>query len=109
MNMDIIHGEEDMLPRVSSVKAEPDYTLIITFKNGERKKYDAKPLLNVPMYRNLAKVFCQQELNMGQLFGRAIWTSVLTLCILKASKYDNNALDKNEIMYRFARHSTAQH
>ena len=63
--MDIIHGEEDMLPRVSSVKAEPDYTLIITFKNGERKKYDAKPLLNVPMYRNLAKVFLSARVECG--------------------------------------------
>ena len=69
MNMDIIHGEEDVLPRVSSVKVEPDYTLIITFKNGERKKYDAKQLLNVPMYRNLAKVFLSARVE----FGAVVW------------------------------------
>ena len=58
-----------MLPRVSSVKVEPDYTLIITFKNGERKKYDAKQLLNVPMYRNLAKVFLSARVE----FGAVVW------------------------------------
>ena len=68
--MDIIHGEEDMLPRVSSVKAESDYTLIITFKNGERKKYDAKPLLNLPMYKNLAKVFSSARVE----FGTVVWS-----------------------------------
>ena len=55
--MDIIHGTEKMLPRVLCVETTEDYNIIVTFRNGERRIYYTKPLLNVPMYKNLAKVF----------------------------------------------------
>ena len=48
---------EELLPRAQSVETGPDYSLIVTFRNGERKKYDARPMLDVPMYKNLRKVF----------------------------------------------------
>ena len=67
--MEIIHGNEEMLPRVSSVEALPDYSLILTFRNGERKKYNAKPLLDVPMYKNLAKVFSLAKAE----YGTVVW------------------------------------
>lgn len=49
--------EEEMSPMAEAVEARPDYRLIVTFTNGERKEYDARPMLNVPMYKNLRKVF----------------------------------------------------
>lgn len=63
--MEIIHGKEAMFPRVSFVEAAEDYNLVITFKNGERRKYDAKPLLNVPMYKKLPKVFTSARVECG--------------------------------------------
>jgi len=63
--MDIIHGTEKMLPRVLCVETTEDYNIIVTFRNGERRIYDTKPLLNVPMYKNLAKVFHSARVEYG--------------------------------------------
>ena len=65
----MIHGKEEMLPRVSSVEARPDYSLVLTFRNGERRLYDAKSLLKLPMYKNLAKVFMLARIE----YGTVIW------------------------------------
>ena len=54
-----------MLPRVAEVEVIKDYSLIISFKNGERKKYDAKPLFKLPIYKNLAKVFSLAKVENG--------------------------------------------
>lgn len=51
---------------VKSVKAKSDYTLEIFFEDGEKKVYDARPLLQKPLYKKLndvnyflrARVFC---------------------------------------------------
>ena len=67
--MDIIHGTEEMLPRVLSVETTEDFCLIITFKNGERRKYDAKPLLSLPMYNYLEKVFSFARVE----YGTVVW------------------------------------
>lgn len=63
--MNRLSGNDELLPRVRHVETCPDYQLIITFNNGERKIYDAKPLLNVPMYRNLVKVFSSARVEWG--------------------------------------------
>jgi len=67
--VEIIHGEEEMLPRVSGVETDSDYNLVVTFRNGERKIYDAKPLLQLPMYKNLAKVFRSARVE----YGTVVW------------------------------------
>lgn len=38
---------------VKDVEAQKDYTLIITFHSGEKKIYNAYPLLNKPIYAPL--------------------------------------------------------
>jgi len=38
---------------VKNVKAQKDYTLIITFENGEQRIYNAQPLLKEQMYEAL--------------------------------------------------------
>lgn len=38
---------------VKAVQPQEDYTLILTFINGERKIYDARPLLEKPLFAPL--------------------------------------------------------
>lgn len=61
----IIHGKEEMLPRVLSVETCEDYSLVITFRNGEKKLYDVKPLMKLPAYKNLAKIFSSARVEYG--------------------------------------------
>ena len=42
-----------MNPYPIAVKPLEDYRLLITFQNNERKIFDAKPLLEQPMYKKL--------------------------------------------------------
>lgn len=39
--------------RVSSVMAEPDFHLALTFSNGEHRRFDMRPYLHLPVYRRL--------------------------------------------------------
>ena len=42
-----------MNPRVKEVKVLENYKLLLTFKNGEKRIYDAKKLLGYDFYKNL--------------------------------------------------------
>ncbi len=42
-----------MNPRVQEVKANPDYTLTLTFTNGEVKIFDVKPYLDKGIFREI--------------------------------------------------------
>ena len=42
-----------MYPRVKDVKPNPDYTLTLTFINGEVKVFDVKPYLEKGTFREL--------------------------------------------------------
>ncbi len=42
-----------MNPRVKSVKPNPDYTITLVFANGEVKRFDVKPYLNIGIFREL--------------------------------------------------------
>ncbi|MBR1560047.1 MAG: DUF2442 domain-containing protein [Clostridia bacterium] len=50
---DMIRGPEELGPRVRSVAALSGYRLDLMFSNGERRIYDAAPLLDWPAYRAL--------------------------------------------------------
>jgi len=39
--------------RVSSVTAEPDFYLRLTFSNKEQRRFDMSPYLNFPVYHRL--------------------------------------------------------
>ena len=45
-----------MNPRVQEVIPKKDYTLLVVFKNGERKLYDCKPLLDFGVFQELNDV-----------------------------------------------------
>lgn len=42
-----------MNPRPVNVKPLKDYKLLVTFQNGEKKIFDAKPLLSMSLYQPL--------------------------------------------------------
>jgi hypothetical protein len=42
-----------MNPRVVAVRPHPDYTLTLTFANGEVRTFDVKPYLNIGIFREL--------------------------------------------------------
>ena len=42
-----------MEPELKEVKANSDYTLILTFNNGEVKIFDMKPYLNLGIFKEL--------------------------------------------------------
>ncbi len=67
--MEFITGKEQLLPRLASVEACPGYQLLLTFKNGERKRYDASPLLKLPAYQGWKDVFPAVRV----AYGTAVW------------------------------------
>ena len=55
-----------MNPRPVQVEPLENYELLITFQNGERRIFDAKPLLDQPLYAVLKNKaffhgFCRQN------------------------------------------------
>ncbi len=42
-----------MNPRVERVKPNPDYTITLVFTNGEVKRFDMKPYLNIGIFQEL--------------------------------------------------------
>ncbi len=60
-----------MNPRVKSVRAGDDYTLLLVFDNGEKKVFDVKPYLNFGVFKRLRdlKVFNAVK----PLFGSVSW------------------------------------
>lgn len=42
-----------MNPRVAEVRPNPDYTLSLTFTNGEIRRFDVKPYLDRGFFREL--------------------------------------------------------
>ena len=42
-----------MNPRVRAVRPTADYTLALTFENGEVKRFDVKPYLDIGIFRAL--------------------------------------------------------
>lgn len=42
-----------MNPEVTSVKANPDFTLELTFENGQERIFDMKPYLSIGVFRQL--------------------------------------------------------
>lgn len=67
--MDYIVGKEPLLPRIAAVEAAPDYQLLLTFRNGERRRYNARPLLDLPAYKGLREVFPAARV----AFGTVVW------------------------------------
>lgn len=50
---EVIRGPEPLGPRVCRLNVMPGHRLDLTFTNGERRIYDASPLLEWPAYKPL--------------------------------------------------------
>ncbi|MDR0705710.1 MAG: DUF2442 domain-containing protein [Planctomycetaceae bacterium] len=53
---DIVYGKKPLGPRVVHVVPNDDYTLTLTFTNGEVKRYDMNPLLDKGIFRELQNI-----------------------------------------------------
>ena len=45
-----------MNPRIKKVKPNPDYTITLTFENGEIKIFDVKPYLDKGIFKELKEM-----------------------------------------------------
>jgi len=45
-----------MYPAVKEVKPDVDYTLLLTFDNGDKRRFDMKPYLDKGIFRELKDV-----------------------------------------------------
>jgi hypothetical protein len=67
-----------MNPRVKAVKPNPDYTLILTFTNGEVKRFDVKPYLNIGMFQELRVLSAFNSVR--PFLGSVQWTNGQDFC-----------------------------
>ena len=65
----MIYGEEQLGPRVTDVEAENGFTLKLKFNNGEQKRFDVKPLFELPIYQDLPEVFSEARVE----YGTVVW------------------------------------
>ena len=66
-----------MNPRAQNIFYKSPYNLIVTFTNGEVKKFDLKPYLNYPVYEELKnESFCRSAKVQN---GTVVWNDELDL------------------------------
>jgi len=67
-----------MNPRVINVKPGQDFTLMVTFNNGEQKSFDVKPYLGIGIFKKLKD---EGMFNSVKPFlGSIRWANGLDLC-----------------------------
>ena len=75
---EIVVGAESLGPRVVSVRPLPDYKLALTFDNGERRTFDAAPLLEYPAFKPLKS---ETFFNMVRVqYGTICWPGDIDYC-----------------------------
>ncbi len=69
-------ADEELLT-VTDVKASGNFSLLLTFSNGEKRLYDAKPLLKEKLYQDLRNpnLFLQAK----ALYGTVVWNDNLDI------------------------------
>jgi hypothetical protein len=67
-----------MNPRVKSVTPGNDYTLEITFNNGEVGVYDVKPLLDIGVFQELKDVSYFKKVRAAD--GTVVWPHEQDIC-----------------------------
>ena len=77
MKESIIYGEP-LRPRVTSVLALDDYSLMISFTNGEQRKFDAKPLLTQAAYKQLNSISFFKSVKVES--GSILWPNDIDYC-----------------------------
>jgi len=67
-----------MNPRVTNVKPEQNYTLLITFNNGEIKSFDLKPYLETGVFKELRDLSLFNSVK--PFLGSIQWANGVDLC-----------------------------
>ena len=78
---DIIYGKSPLGPRVTGVVPNDDYTLTLTFTNGEVRRYDMKPWLDKGVFRELQNIGYFRCVRIDRDgFGTVEWPNEQDLC-----------------------------
>jgi hypothetical protein len=67
-----------MNPRVTHVKPEQNFTLLITFNNGEVKRFDVKPYLGIGIFKDLLDLSLFNSVK--PFLGSIQWSNGVDLC-----------------------------
>ncbi len=67
-----------MNPRVKSIQPMPDFELEIVFNNGEIKKFDVKPFMNLGLFKELFDHSLFQTAKAES--GTVVWDNGLDIC-----------------------------
>ena len=67
-----------MNPRVTAVKGKPDFTLVLTFANKQKKMFDMKPYLSIGVFRQLKDYSKFKKVK--PFFGSIAWATGQDLC-----------------------------
>ncbi|MBW8332287.1 MAG: DUF2442 domain-containing protein [Prolixibacteraceae bacterium] len=67
-----------MNPRVIEVKPEKDFSLLLTFSNGEKKRFDVKPYLGIGIFKDLKDLSLFYSVK--PFLGSIQWANGLDLC-----------------------------
>ncbi len=67
-----------MNPRVIEVKANPDFTLELTFENGERRIFDMKSYLSIGVFKELTNLTLFKKVK--PFMGSIEWSNGADLC-----------------------------
>ena len=67
-----------MNPRVLKVQPEPGFTLLLSFDNGEIRRFDVNPVMNIGRFSELklSEIFNSVK----QVLGTIQWSNGLDLC-----------------------------
>ena len=76
-NDNIIYGEP-LGPRVIEVSSTDDYKLLLTFNNGEKRLFDAKPLLSMHIFQPLKNKEFFSSVKVA--YGTIIWPHDIDYC-----------------------------
>ena len=67
-----------MNPRVTNVKPEQNFNLLITFSNGEIKSFDVKPYLGIGLFKELRDLRLFNSVK--PFLGSIQWANGLDIC-----------------------------
>lgn len=67
-----------MNPRVTNVKPEQDFKLLITFSNGEIKRFDVRPYLEIGLFQELKDLSLFNSVK--PFLGSIQWSNGADLC-----------------------------
>lgn len=65
-------------PRVTEVVPSDNYELIITFNNGEKRKFDAQQLLDMKVFEPLKNIAFFKSVKVE--FGTVVWPRDIDYC-----------------------------